>query len=73
MKTAKERFKKGDRVEMTKSGRDWLDSKPTLGTVVGFCKSPFSVGVVKDGQVTRYNYHVDFWAISSKESNEQTN
>jgi hypothetical protein len=62
MKTATLKFKKNQQVKMTPLGYQMLAPGKTLtGTVVGFCRSPWSVQIRLDGYKTPFNYHVSFW------------
>jgi hypothetical protein len=69
MKTAREKFKKGDRVWMSMMGMDWLKINECgrgfhrpKGVIAGVSyKSPYCVQIVQDGQYWPQRYHMDFW------------
>lgn len=67
-KTARTKFKLGDRVTMTRHGRHWcryvLGRPPTTdGVVVGYSRIAFSVGIVRDGHKKRETFHMSFWKV----------
>lgn len=71
VKTAREKFRKGDRVEMTRYGRRHLrfcmGSPPsTTGEVIGFSRAQFSVLVRRTGHKTPTSYFVGFWKRTYK-------
>jgi hypothetical protein len=63
--TAKDKFDRGQRVEMTKEAlAQGLQPKrcPRFGTVVGYSKGNKSLVCVQiDGQGWAHAYHMDFW------------
>ena len=71
MLTARNKFKKGQKVVMTRMGRRHLRfclgcPPTTAGVVDGFCRSDFSFGVIRSGHKSRESYHISFWKGLSK-------
>jgi hypothetical protein len=54
--TARERFRKGDRVQNSAA---W-NGKPFRARVVGFSPKPARVTIIREGTKTRECYHMDF-------------
>lgn len=61
--SARDKFEKGMRVTLSDRGAARLKkySPDTMGTVVGFSRSPDCVRIVRDGHVTPDAYHMNFW------------
>lgn len=62
--TAREKFRKGDRVQCAAEALAVLVRRPRdsrYGTVVGFGRQPHLVAIIRDGQKTRGAYHMDYW------------
>lgn len=64
---ARTKFKKGDRVKMTRVGRQAFPDlrKPTgyIGVVVGFPRYETGVRVKRDGYKGVENWHMSFWRV----------
>jgi hypothetical protein len=61
MASARDKFRRGDRVLMAEDCPTTRDGKRRLGTVIGFGHRPELVTVLLDGTVTRHSYHMRFW------------
>jgi hypothetical protein len=72
MKDARSLFEKGDKVELTEEGQRVTPGRPrrhlgkqiqtgNTGVVVGFCRDPQAIRVVRDGSASPEAYHIDFW------------
>lgn len=59
--TAREKFKKGDRVWYKPSKGEKVTSP--FGTVVGFSHHKDFVAVLRDERKTRDAWHMDFWEV----------
>jgi hypothetical protein len=63
MQTAKEKFKIEQKVKMSPHGYQWLKpGKHREGTVVGFCRSPYSVQIRIHGYKKPNSYWMGFWS-----------
>ena len=68
--TAREKFRRGQRVRYSEKGMRMLGSRSKLekskgyGRVVGFCLKPQLVRVRDDGLRDARAYHMDFWESS---------
>jgi hypothetical protein len=61
--TAREKFKKGDRVQTTRAFRAMSATQRArshVGTVVGYGNLSIFVAVVFDGSKTRRKFHMDY-------------
>lgn len=62
---ARDKFKKGDRVRLSESGRKRLHKGDgdRLGSVVGFSAFKECVRVLRDGNVEAATYHMNYWDV----------
>ncbi len=70
-RTARTEFRKGDRVKLSTAGVKQLRSlnrngkraydHDTRGIVVGFGHNPDTVGIIREGLITREAYHFTLW------------
>lgn len=67
--TAREKFKKGDRVRLTVRGRALFYKKDPerRGTVIGFSTKADCVSIIVDGNkpTTRTTYHMSYWEVDA--------
>ena len=60
--TARDLFRKGDRVQLTTAGRERFPRSPPMGVVIGFSyDSPFGLRVLPDGRKTAVTFHCADW------------
>lgn len=65
-KTATEKFRLGDRVELSPTGHEYLILRSHFtGRVEGFGKDIFTVRIRRDGRASTESYHMDFWRLKS--------